>query len=102
MPDKSSSSDFLITDSNNQQFFSNKKGSWGGHKSLKIFGKLNCPSALYWIAKGHYTKHRVFFHNVQTAIQAGYRPCAKCLPEAYTAWKNKEPQSKIISLCEKS
>ncbi len=102
MQDEFSNSEFSITDSNNQQFLSKIKGNWGGHKLLKIFGKLNCPSALYWIDKGHYTKHRVFFHNVKNAMQAGYRPCAKCLPEAYSAWKSKKPQSKIIFLCEKS
>jgi len=40
-----------------------------------------------WIAKGHYTPHRVFFRDAQTARSAGYRPCAVCLPDEYAHWK---------------
>ncbi|MBE1556885.1 Ada metal-binding domain-containing protein [Sporosarcina limicola] len=32
-------------------------------------------------------KQRVFFADEQTAIAAGYRPCAVCLPEKYALWK---------------
>jgi len=32
-------------------------------------------------------KQRVFFADAATAIAAGYRPCAGCLPEKYKAWK---------------
>jgi methylphosphotriester-DNA--protein-cysteine methyltransferase len=32
-------------------------------------------------------KHRVFFANEETAVAAGYRPCAVCLRERYAAWK---------------
>ena len=35
-------------------------------------------------------KQRVFFADEATAIAAGYRPCANCLPEAYKAWKAKQ------------
>ena len=38
-------------------------------------------------AKGHYVKQRVFFADEATAIAAGYRPCANCLPEEYAAWR---------------
>lgn len=31
--------------------------------------------------------HRVFFADEQTAIAAGYRPCAVCLRERYREWK---------------
>jgi methylphosphotriester-DNA--protein-cysteine methyltransferase len=37
--------------------------------------------------QGHYVRHRVFFADEKTAIAAGYRPCARCLSEAYRAWK---------------
>jgi methylphosphotriester-DNA--protein-cysteine methyltransferase len=34
----------------------------------------------------------VFFADEQTAIAAGYRPCATCLPEKYARWKaRKDP-----------
>jgi methylphosphotriester-DNA--protein-cysteine methyltransferase len=34
-------------------------------------------------------KYRVFFADEQTAIAAGYRPCAVCLPERYAEWKSR-------------
>jgi hypothetical protein len=62
-------------------------GMLGGHRRLKGYGRLDCPSAGRWIARGHYVRHRVFFADEATAIAAGYRPCARCLPERYAAWK---------------
>jgi hypothetical protein len=44
------------------------------------------------IARGGYVRNRVFFADEQTAIAAGYRPCATCLPEKYARWKaRKDP-----------
>jgi len=63
-------------------------GTLGGHRGLKIFGRLDCPSALRFIAAGMYVGHRVFFADSTTAIAAGYRPCAKCMPNSYKRWKN--------------
>ncbi len=65
-------------------------GTLGGHRKLKIYGRLDCPSALRYIAKGQYVAHRVFFADEETAIAAGYRPCAKCMPEAYRRWKEQQ------------
>jgi methylphosphotriester-DNA--protein-cysteine methyltransferase len=62
-------------------------GTLGGHRRSKVYGRLDCPGALRWIAKGHYVAHRVFFADEPTAAAAGYRPCARCLPEEYRAWK---------------
>lgn len=62
-------------------------GTLGGHRRHKIYGTLDCPGAQSWIARGHYVKHRVFFADEETAIAAGYRPCARCMPGAYAAWK---------------
>ena len=62
-------------------------GTLGGHRRLKIYGRLDCPSALRAIARGGYVRHRVFFADEAAAVSAGYRPCARCLPEAYTRWK---------------
>jgi len=63
------------------------KGTLGGHKKDKIYGTLDCAGAARWIAKGYYVKQRVFFADEQTAIAAGFRPCANCLPERYKEWK---------------
>lgn len=62
-------------------------GLLGGHRRNRGYGRLDCPAALRWIARGHYVRHRVFFADEGTAIAAGYRPCAVCLPERYAAWK---------------
>ncbi|OBC03781.1 MULTISPECIES: Ada metal-binding domain-containing protein [Gordonia] len=62
-------------------------GSLGGHRRSRIYGELDCTSALRTIARGGYVKDRVFFADEATAIAAGYRPCAVCLPEKYRAWR---------------
>ena len=66
---------------------SDKPGLLGGHRKLKIYGRLDCPSALRYISKGQYTQYRVFFADENTAIAAGYRPCGVCMKEAYKKWK---------------
>ena len=69
------------------EYESPTKGTLGGHRKNKIYGTLDCAGAARWIAKGHYVKQRVFFADAATAIAAGYRPCAGCVPEKYAAWK---------------
>lgn len=62
-------------------------GALGGNRRGKIYGLLDCRAARAAIARGGYVKYRVFFLDESTAIAAGYRPCAVCLPEAYATWK---------------
>lgn len=81
---------YKLLDENGKEYLSEEKGLLGGNKSLKIYGRLNCPSALKWIAKGYYVKNRVFFKDEETAIKAGYRPCAVCMPKEYKIWKEKQ------------
>lgn len=50
---------------------------------------MDCPSATRALARGGYAEHRVFFADAQTAIDAGYRACAVCLPEPYRAWRER-------------
>jgi len=78
---------YRLRDSRNKSYLAAEKGLFGGHKGSKIYGRLDCPSALRWIAKGHYLHQRVFFKDEATARAAGYRPCATCMPAAYKAWK---------------
>jgi hypothetical protein len=78
---------FKLLDANGRTYLSETPGTLGGHRRLKGYGRLDCPSALRWIAAGHYARHRVFFADEATAIAAGYRPCARCLPGQYAAWK---------------
>lgn len=69
-----------------------EKGQIGGYSKLKIYGRLDCKSALRHLAKGHYAKYRVFFKNESDAIAAGYRPCAICMNAEYLAWKARSPR----------
>jgi hypothetical protein len=66
---------------------SDVKGTWGGHRRTRIYGRLDCPSALRAIAAGGYVRHRVFFAVEAAAVAAGYRPCAVCCPVRYRAWQ---------------
>jgi methylphosphotriester-DNA--protein-cysteine methyltransferase len=72
-----------------RELLSPAPGTLGGHRRTKVYGRLDCPSALRWIARGHYVRHRVFFADEATAVAAGYRPCAVCLRERYEAWKSR-------------
>ncbi len=79
--------EYRLINSDGNEYISSTKGLYGGHSKLKIYGRLDCPSALRFIAKGQYVKHRVFFADKATAISAGYRPCAVCMKEEYQEWK---------------
>ena len=81
---------FKLIGPDGKMYFSSKPGTLGGHKKQKIYGRLACPSANKWITKGYYVENRVFFPDEQTAIEAGYRPCAVCMPEKYAIWKRNE------------
>ena len=52
-------------------FRSTEPGTLGGHRRLRIYGRLDCPSAARAIARGHYVRHRVFFAAVAAARAAG-------------------------------
>jgi hypothetical protein len=67
-------------------YTSKTPGILGGHRGSKLYGRLDCPTAQRALAAGGYVRHRVFFADETTAVAAGYRPCAACLPAAYKAW----------------
>ena len=73
-----------------KSYLSEEKGEFGGHRGLKIYGRLDCRSALQAIARptgGTYIKNRVFFKDEATAIAAGYRRCHICMREHYDLWR---------------
>ena len=72
-----------------QEVLSPMPGTLGGYRPKRIYGRLDCPSALRALAKGGYAANRVFFADEPAAIAAGYRPCAKCLPAEYARWKSR-------------
>ena len=61
-------------------------GTLGGNSTLRIYGRLDCARAVAALPLG-YARHRVFFADEEAAIRAGYRPCARCMNDAYTIWK---------------
>ena len=80
---------YTLLGARGKPYRSTTPGPLGGHRRLKIYGRLNCLAALRAIARGGYVSNRVFFADEQTAIAAGYRPCAVCLPEKYQQWKRR-------------
>ncbi len=86
--DKIKASPYFITDRDNRQRLSQEPGALGGHQKLKIYGRLDCPSAARYLKKGQYAQHRVFFKDEEAAKEAGYRPCGVCMREAYIKWKD--------------
>ncbi len=85
---------YRLIGSDGKPYESIEPGTLGGHKRQKIYGRLDCLSALGYIAKGQYIKYRVFFKDEETAIAAGYRPCAICMPEKYKEWQAANPKKK--------
>ncbi|MBQ9180566.1 metal-binding protein [Candidatus Saccharibacteria bacterium] len=77
-----------------QPYESYEKGTLGGYRgggARNLYGRLDCPAALAALARpthASYEAHRVFFKDEATAIAAGFRPCGRCMPEAYEDWKN--------------
>jgi methylphosphotriester-DNA--protein-cysteine methyltransferase len=78
---------YTLVGADGRPYDSPTPGTLGGHRRNKVYGRLDCAGARRWIAKGHYVRHRVFFADEATAIAAGYRPCARCMPERYREWK---------------
>ncbi|MEV6255341.1 Ada metal-binding domain-containing protein [Nocardia sp. NPDC051911] len=78
---------YTLLDGDGRPYRSIVPGRYGGHRRSRIYGRLDCPSALRALAKGAYRTHRVFFATESDAISAGYRPCAVCVPGRYAAWK---------------
>jgi len=78
---------YTLLGADRRPYLSETPGQFGGHRKNKIYGRLNCPTALRAIAAGGYVASRVFFADEPTAVAAGYRPCATCMPAAHKAWK---------------
>jgi hypothetical protein len=78
---------FTLIGADGRSCLSKVPGALGGHRGSKIYGRLDCRAALRALADGGYAGQRVFFADETSAIAAGYRPCAVCLPEKYKVWK---------------
>jgi methylphosphotriester-DNA--protein-cysteine methyltransferase len=78
---------YTLLDGNGRPYVSATPGKFGGHRRTTLYGRLDCASARRALDAGGYATHRVFFVDEPTAVAAGYRPCAGCLPAAYARWK---------------
>jgi methylphosphotriester-DNA--protein-cysteine methyltransferase len=85
------SAPFTLIGADGRPYESQAPGTLGGHRRSRIYGRLDCPGARRAIARGGYVQNRVFFSEARDAIGAGYRPCAVCMPEAYRAWRERNP-----------
>ena len=86
---------YKLMDENGQEYLSTEKGSLGGNGKDKIYGRMDCPSAIATLRGKYgevYVAHRVFFKDEATAIAAGFRPCGNCMRKHYRLWK----EGKII------
>jgi hypothetical protein len=81
---------FTLIGADKQPNVSITPGTFGGHRKTKVYGRMDCPAAIRAINKGGYVNNRVFFADEQTAIAAGFRPCAVCLPKKYAFWKSQQ------------
>ena len=81
---------YKLIGADGNEYLSPEKGQLGGNRKLKIYGRLDCGSALNAIKKynGVYESHRVFFRDEATAIAAGFRPCGNCMRQHYNLWKD--------------
>lgn len=78
---------YILLGPDQKPYSSALPGTLGGHRGSRIYGRLNCSTALRAIEQGRYVKSRVFFADEQVAVAAGFRPCGTCLPEQYRNWK---------------
>ena len=78
---------YTLLGADRRSYRSAQPGTLGGHRGTRIYGRLDCPAALRAIAHGGYVRQRVFFRDEETAVAAGYRPCAVCCPRQYQAFK---------------
>lgn len=92
---------YKLLGADGKEYLSETPGTYGGNGKLKIYGRLDCPSALSTIKRfpGSYEKSRVFFADEKTALAAGYRPCGNCLREKYREYmSNPEEYRKKFGL----
>lgn len=76
---------YKLMGADGKEYLSETPGILSGNGKMKIYGRLDYPSALSTIKRvpGSYEKSRVFFANEKTALAAGFRPCGNCLCEKY-------------------
>ena len=80
---------YKLLGADGKEYMSETPGEFGGNSKLKVYGRLNCGTALATIRRfpGSYEKSRVLFADEKTALAAGYRPCGNCLRKQYREYQ---------------
>jgi len=90
---------FRLIGSDRREHLSDTPGQLGGNRD-GLYGRLDCPAALSALRRGDtYRRKRVFFADEATAIKAGYRPCGRCMPGRYQAWKAARGRAVLAAVC---
>ena len=81
---------YKLLGADGKQYLSETPGAFGGNSKQKIYGRLDCRSALSTLRRfpGSYEEYRVFFADEKTALAAGYRPCGNCMRKQYQEYKD--------------
>lgn len=61
---------FTLLGADGRRYRSTTPGTLGGHRRARLYGRLDCPSALRALAAGGYVRHRVFFADEPAAVAA--------------------------------
>jgi hypothetical protein len=88
---------YTLLDGDRRPYETTVKGLLGGHRRNRVYGRLDCAAAARALAAGGYVADRVFFADEATALAAGFRPCAACLPERYRAWREQNAKARPSS-----
>ena len=79
---------YMLVGPDGSRITSTTKGTIGGYRKERRYGRLDCKLARRALANGAlYAQQRVFFADEATAVAAGYHPCSVCMPEQYKAWR---------------
>lgn len=93
---------YVLTTATGDPFESKTPGQLAASRRTRIYGRLDCPTALKALRRGGYSSHRVFFADQKTALAAGYRPCGTCLKADYDAWRADRQNGKSSSTIRRS
>ena len=90
--DRSARKAYRLLGPDGHKYESTAPGTLGGNAKAKIYGRLDCGSALASIRNygEAYTQHRVFFADEDAAVSAGYRPCGNCMRDRFAAWRKSQ------------
>lgn len=85
---------YRLIGADGHEVLSTEPGQLGGNRRGKVYGRLDCRSAVGALRTG-YAKVRVFFADEATAIAAGYRPCGTCMRDEYQTWAERSRTQRV-------